>query len=1317
MTRLPPVLCLCAVVTVSVCTATEPSAVGVAPFLPTAWGQTTANNNPTGTRYVYNYYTPGHEPCGCVATALAQVLYYHRSSKTVAAKSVACTVDGSSAALTLKGGTYDWDDMPTDPFSVQYTLTDGQKQAIGKLCYDAAVSLGSSFGAQVTSAKTADSAASLTEVFGYRSARVVSFEKECDDFDLSVYVLPELDAQRPVIMGIGTLGQTGGGHCVVVDGYGRDDDDNILLHLNLGFCGKDNGWYAPSDFYFPTSGSRYASIRQIVYDIIPGAEALELTASDGNSLKKAVDAANVATSDVTIQLTGTITANSVVAFANPNPDVTVTVLGPAVIKGYAAAALSTNKAKIIFRNVTVEKGVASGITIVTDEVPDATDFPETTVIRASGQRQVYFGWPTLKGVTDVRAQVLAGKEWTDLAASALIRRDAQSAEPTVDGWASLRYVGATPGSTAFYRLVATTAQGTSFASEATEVTTAAAGTLHSRSGAKATIYLDFDGYVDDYAGNASAARANYIATPVFPDRTAIRSVWRSVAEDFAIFDVDVTTEEPVLDRLVKSDAADANYGKRVVFDSRTGADKWYVGAGGVSGLGAFGFRTDRPAFIFGTTTDNIACQATHEISHTLGLVHDGGDILIPKGSEIYENGKWTTVETEYTVHSDYFSGQRVSLNCTWYPVMGGVPTADGGDYINQFANGNYDSATNTEDDFAVITGRQAGAREGNVVVFPAALYPSGTEEGFWKLTLLPDDAGNGLSDATAYQAPVSALISPDDVDVFRFTAGKGRATVKVSPEYAGSSYGCSLDAKVELLDATGAVLAASENPLQGHADDGQFRKAELVYDLPSDGTYYARVSGTFHETPASMKTAYGSVGPYVLTVAAEPVPETRADYVLISPSAFVSDWTDYVAARRAAHPGLTFAVKNADEIYRDYAGSDPSEQIRAFIREMVGRGTRYVVLGGAWSDPATIAKCEESFVVTGQNGDKYGQLALSPANTIPGFLRTFSGKTLATDYPYALADDDQLPDVALARIPLVPWPKADGSVPAFSEMIAGYGRKVAAVESATFAGTHRYACAAGQLGSSVARGSAYWPTERHAYADGYYDFFDARHPDTATDGEIAARRRFRDYFAMNNPVKGAMVVPVGSAATDFFADPSGWEAIVAKCHGLEGEAYGTGLTDARFRETTTLVKLGVFAMPCLTGRPDRTTTWNGWSSCRLPSMGVAAICNPAGGEVVGFHNTHDGAGRNDVALVTTNGDPYATQYEGFLLEALCKDRHDAGTAWRQAHANYLTTHGTGTWHQWTAYESVLYGDPLVRLSAVDGPVCGRGSAVPRVLFK
>lgn len=454
----------------------------------------------------------------------------------------------------------------------------------------------------------------------------------------------------------------------------------------------------------------------------------------------------------------------------------------------------------------------------------------------------------------------------------------------------------------------------------------------------------------------------------------------------------------------------------------------------------------------------------------------------------------------------------------------------------------------------------------------------------------------------------------------------------------------------------------------------------------------------------------------------------KIDYILISPHDFVENWKAYIESRKAAHPELTFAVKDAAEIYKDYAstGDSPqlnsSEMIKTYIVQEAKKGTKYFVLGGAWSDPATIEKSEINFLSEGMDGGKYGKVTLSLANTIPGWYHSYNGKSkpLASDYDYALIDDDEKPDVVVSRIPLIRLPDTTtGAFPTFAEIIEGYGKKVAAVESENFSGRHRYACAAGELGSSVARGSEYWPTEQHRYADGYYDFSDPKHPDSAMDGEIAARRRFRDYFAKYNPVKGAAVVPLGVKVDDFFDDKSGWEAVIAKCHGLEREAHQTGITDARFRETSTLVKFGIFAMPCLTGRPDYVTTWNGFANTLTPSMGAAAICNPNGGEVVGFHNTHDGAGKNDVALVTTCGDPYATQYEGLLLEALCKERLNAGEAWMKAHQDYIDKFGTGTWHLWTAYESILYGDPLLKLSEVrsDEKVCGMGAAVPKVLFK
>ncbi len=641
--------------------------------------------------------------------------------------------------------------------------------------------------------------------------------------------------------------------------------------------------------WYNTSDMKKASILFAAFLAMISGSALAETVYEVRSstdLSKALSYASSAAEAVVIKLYNIITPTAQISLLNKISTEPISFIGPAVLGNQPIVISATTP--IVFRDVTIEGKVTIGSGKVTfidctlnggvdkkggeviyeSDTSESSAFPDDLVILPSSQRQVYFGFSSLKGATSIAVEKsVDGLIWQQILAEDLDWRDANSSEPTVVGWNSFRYLNATPGETAQYRLVATMNSGAIIQSFAMTITTASAGALHSRPNAKATIYLDFDGYVDDYSANASAAHTNHIETIAYNKRDEIYKIWRSVAEDFAIFDVDVTTEEPTIDKLVKSDADDEIYGKRVVFDRRTGLNKWYTGAGGVSGLGAFGFKADRPSFIFGEETDNVACQATHEVSHTLGLAHDGGEVIVPVGSEVYDpdTGKMVVIEEEYTIPSEYYSGQKVSLNCFWYPVMGGVPTRDGADYINQFSNGNYVSATNNEDDFAVITGKAVGAHEGNVVVFPKSLYPDEKEDGFWKLNLLPDDVGNEVLSSTPYTGVRMALISPEDLDVFSISAKAGELTIKVSPEYEGSSYGSSLDAKVELLDASGIVLVSSQNPLQGDKDNGEFRKAELKYPLAQDGVYYIRVSGTYHDVKYCANTNYGSVGPYKLT--------------------------------------------------------------------------------------------------------------------------------------------------------------------------------------------------------------------------------------------------------------------------------------------------------------------------------------------------------------------------------------------------------------------------------------------------------------------
>lgn len=202
--------------------------------------------------------------------------------------------------------------------------------------------------------------------------------------------------------------------------------------------------------------------------------------------------------------------------------------------------------------------------------------------------------------------------------------------------------------------------------------------LHSRPGARRVIYLDFDGHVTP-AGGPWGGR---IVTPAYDtdgnpaafsgaERGAVQQIWRQVAEDFAPFDVDVTTEEPGEGELGYSGPGDNLWGMRVAIGG-TSTDWYKGGAGGVAFVGSFRRATEVPCFVFSGSLfgfNSVAYAASHEVGHTFGLSHDGAD-----GVEYYGG------------HGD------------WAPIMG----AGYGKPVVQWSKGEYAGANNAEDDLAII---------------------------------------------------------------------------------------------------------------------------------------------------------------------------------------------------------------------------------------------------------------------------------------------------------------------------------------------------------------------------------------------------------------------------------------------------------------------------------------------------------------------------------------------------------------------------------------------------------------------------------------
>ncbi len=254
----------------------EPSDLRVAPLVQSQWDQTTV-----GGKLCYNRYTPvlktgEHATCGCVATAMSQIMRYHQFPTAscdpvtrtcyvnvyLATKADGPDYAGFITNLTTQAGVYDWANMPLVPAD---GVTDEQCEAIGKLTSDAGISVYMAYGADEYGSSGAlgrNVPKSLKEVFGYANADFYgATEVSANTSAMRQGFLANLDAGYPVQMGI-----TGdGGHAIVGDGYGYEDE-TLYVHLNMGWSGESDLWYTLPDI---GTGYKFNVFGDMVCNIFP----------------------------------------------------------------------------------------------------------------------------------------------------------------------------------------------------------------------------------------------------------------------------------------------------------------------------------------------------------------------------------------------------------------------------------------------------------------------------------------------------------------------------------------------------------------------------------------------------------------------------------------------------------------------------------------------------------------------------------------------------------------------------------------------------------------------------------------------------------------------------------------------------------------------------------------------------------------------------------------------------------------------------------------------------------------------------------------
>ncbi len=238
----------------------------IAPLLETNWAQ----GDVAGT--CYNYYTPNHYLCGCVATAAAQLMRYHQyPTSGIGVHSFSITIDNNPPANWNtrggdgSGGAYVWENMVASP---DLYTTQAQRQAIGALCYDAGLTVNMHYTSGDSIANTLDLADALTGTFGYTNAIKGYNNGNEMGAPLTAMINPNLDAGDPVLLGI--TGSSGG-HAIVCDGYGFNNS-TLYHHLNLGWNETANdAWYNLPSIITTNPNCSYTIIYKCVYNIRPTA--------------------------------------------------------------------------------------------------------------------------------------------------------------------------------------------------------------------------------------------------------------------------------------------------------------------------------------------------------------------------------------------------------------------------------------------------------------------------------------------------------------------------------------------------------------------------------------------------------------------------------------------------------------------------------------------------------------------------------------------------------------------------------------------------------------------------------------------------------------------------------------------------------------------------------------------------------------------------------------------------------------------------------------------------------------------------------------
>ena len=198
-------------------TATYPATV--APLLTCEFGQDAPYNNLC--------YDSNNRlcPCGCVATAVAQIMYYWQWP------------DQSSAATG-----YNW--SAVYPTTEENLASEDASAVIAQVCSDLGRSLDMQYTPTGSGAQSNRVVNILSRIYGYVPTSLRYYWRMCSSSseEWMNIIKREVSSKRPVYYSAASLigsGRDAGGHAFVIDGYNSTD----FVHVNWGWDGRYNAYY------------------------------------------------------------------------------------------------------------------------------------------------------------------------------------------------------------------------------------------------------------------------------------------------------------------------------------------------------------------------------------------------------------------------------------------------------------------------------------------------------------------------------------------------------------------------------------------------------------------------------------------------------------------------------------------------------------------------------------------------------------------------------------------------------------------------------------------------------------------------------------------------------------------------------------------------------------------------------------------------------------------------------------------------------------------------------------------------------------------